>query len=84
MATYYFTVPTKETYSFFKVGEWYKGLNGDKGIFAKFSGDIERNSGWWGSEFCKDFFRLVTPSNWELITDKEQIKELELRLNQTK
>lgn len=74
-AEYYITSPTEETYTFFKVGSWYESYNG---IVAKFSGDIEHNSGWWSGTFAKDFYRMVTPNQWEEIT--EGVGELEEKL----
>lgn len=76
-AEYYITLPTDETYVFFEVGCWYKSFNG---ITAEFSGDIESNSGWWGRTFAKDFFRLVTPSQWEKITSGTE--ELDKKLQE--
>ena len=76
-AVYYITLPTDETYTFFEVGCWYKSFNG---ITAKFSGNIESSSGWWSGTFAKDFFRLVTPSQWEKITSGTE--ELDRKLQE--
>ena len=65
MATYYFNTPTKSTYKYFKKGYWYKSKL--QGIMAKFSGNPESNDGFWGSEFYTGFFRMITPSEWELV-----------------
>lgn len=75
MATYYYTLPTKETYSFFEEGCWYRSFNG---IIAKFTG-VDGNDGWWDSTFVKGYFRMVTPSQWEKVL--EGVEELEVKLS---
>lgn len=74
MGTYYYTLPTKETYSFFEEGCWYKSFDG---ITAKFTG-IDGNNGWWGTTFAKEYFRMITPSQWEKI--ESGVDELEAKL----
>lgn len=85
-ATYYLTLSTEKTKSFFKKDSWYRGVNGDSGIIAKFSGDVESNFGWWGSSnlnICNAWVysatpmsntvRMVSPENWKEITSKHEI-----------
>ena len=62
-AKYTFNVPTEETYKYFKIGQWYKSKL--QGIVAKFSGDPENNEGYWGSFHSMNFFRMITPEEWE-------------------
>jgi hypothetical protein len=78
MAIYEYTIPDQSTYSFFKKGSWYRGLNGDHGIMAKSTGNVEHNPAWWlGMPFTA---RLVSPCNWEEITNQIAIKLLEKKL----
>jgi hypothetical protein len=60
---YTFNIATEATYNYFKVGQWYKSKR--QGIIAKFSGDPYGNEGWWGDTYCKNFFIMVTPEEWE-------------------
>ena len=71
-ATFYFTIPTEETYDYFQVGAWYKSLK--QNIIAKFSGSPEKNEGYWGSgNFPDPNVRMITPDEWVMITEKEAI-----------
>lgn len=90
---YYVNTPTKDTYEYFKEGCWYRGLNGDSGIVAKFEGNHSNCSGWWGSSSsltkewvdratpCLNYFRLITPENWVLVSNLLEIGLLEESLN---
>jgi hypothetical protein len=73
-------MPTARTYEFFKFGSWYRGLGPDKGIVSKYTSEGWRNSGWWSSVFYEGYFGLITPENWEEITNPIAVEFLELKL----
>lgn len=50
----------------FKVGSWYKSMK--QNIFAKYSGDPEKNKGYWSKPKFPDFnIRMITPAEWQLV-----------------
>ena len=76
-ATYYFDVPTAETYTYFQKGTWYKSNKQD--IIALCTGNPESNDGYWGYTFAKKFFRLITPEEWQPLSVEDAMAEIRRR-----
>lgn len=50
----------------FNIGSWYKSIK--QNIFAKYSGNPEKNKGYWSKpKFPDSNVRMITPSEWILI-----------------
>ncbi len=60
-------LPTKKSKKHFKIGSWYK--SNKQNITALYSGNPERNDGFWGMYFIQDFFRMVTPDEWQMVQE---------------
>jgi hypothetical protein len=59
---YTFNVATEATYKYFKSGKWYKSKRQD--IRAKYMSPYG-NEGYYGTLYCKSYFTMVTPEEWD-------------------